>query len=257
MNGQDKHANLDYYDRLFRTRKRFDQLQNNELYRQLAQDARQGTDQKRALDLGCGSGTQSFFLKEQGFSVVAADLSFEATKLTKENANKSGWLLPVVRADAEMLPFKDSSIDACVCSMLLHHFKILEHVAAELRRVVRPGGVIVAVDANAHNPFVRFFFNVVHRVSPRPHMTRNQRALRSSEIERVFAKYEFGDFRFRSLTTALRRDWLGNSLGGTLNFYTRAIVLRMTDLLLPPLCRGNALISVFRRFPDRQQCVGE
>jgi len=246
-NAQDKKAEQQYYDELFLARRRFDQFPTEDLYRELATEARQGTSGNCALDLGCGSGTQSFHLIQQGFSVIAADLSVEATRLTKAGAQSKGLSVQVLRTDAEALPMADASFDACVCSNLLHHFKTLDRVAAELSRVVRPGGVVVAVDANAHNPFSYLFFNVIHRIRPFGHLTLNQRALHTREIRETFAKYGFTDFRFRSTTTQLKRDWLGASFLFTLNFYARAALLRLSNLLLPPLSRGNVLISVFKR----------
>lgn len=249
MSGQDKAAEQNFYDGLFKSRGRFDQFQG-EIYEQVAAEARRATKGTVALDLGCGSGTQSLCLMDQGFFVIAADLSFEAAKLSKANANKADRSLWVINADAEFLPFPDASIDACVCSLLLHHFKTLERVAAELQRVVRPGGVVIATDANEHNPFVWLFFNVIHRLHPLSWVTPNQRALGCEEIARTFGRFGFGDFRFSSFTTELRRDWLGNSLGFTLNFYARAFLMGVSRLVLPRLSRGNGLLTVARRLPE-------
>ncbi len=83
MIGQDKTSEQKFYDVLFQTRQRFDQFQN-EIYERIAMEARIGTNGGVALDLGCGSGIQSLCLIGQGFSVVAADLSIEATKLAKK-----------------------------------------------------------------------------------------------------------------------------------------------------------------------------
>jgi ubiquinone/menaquinone biosynthesis C-methylase UbiE len=243
---QDKPAERAYYDALFQTRKRFDQFQE-EIYRQIAEEARRGTSGRQALEIGCGSGVQALCLMEQGFSVVAADLSLEATKVARRTADSAGRTLAVVNADAELLPVRDASVDACICGLLLHHFRSLEQIAGEIRRVVRPGGVVVAIDANAHNPFCWLFFNVVHRRRPIKRLTPNQRALWRSEIESVFGKAGFQDFRFSSVGSRLRKDWLGKSLGSNLNYYTRATVLGLSNLVLPQISRGNMLLSVFRR----------
>ncbi len=249
MEAQDKRAEQQYYDQLFRTRKRFDQFPSNELYDQIAAEARRLTTGQQALDLGCGSGTQTLALWGQGFHVVSADLSEEAVKVTRATCEQVNRPAQVIRTDAERLPFPDASLDACICSMLLHHFKTLDGIAVELERVMRPGGVVLAFDANAHNPFVWLFFNVVHALRPLPHLTKNQRALTRQEIESVFGKHGFGAFRFSSKTTVLKRDWLGKSFANTLNFYTREALVRLSHLVLPGLSRGNGLLSVFQKMP--------
>ncbi len=246
MSAQDKHAEQAYYDNLFSRRKRFDQFQNS-IYERLASEARSRTKGTMALDIGCGAGNQSLCLINEGFAVVSADLSMEAVKVTRDYLGESGKQAMAVNADAESLPLPDNSVDVCICGLLLHHFRNLDKVAAEIRRVVRPGGVVVAIDANAHNPFAWLFFNVVHRLKPLPHLTPNQRALWASEIRRSFGPLGFEDFEFDSMTSDLKKDWLGDSLGARLNFYTRRAVLAASNALLPKISTGNMLISVFRR----------
>jgi ubiquinone/menaquinone biosynthesis C-methylase UbiE len=152
-----------------------------------------------------------------------------------------------MNADAEHIPVRDGSFDACICGLLLHHFTDMDAVAAEVRRVVRPGGVVVALDANAHNPPTWMFLNVVHRLKPLGGLTPNQRALRASEIRAVFGRHGFEDFHFESVTSEMRKDWLGNSIGARVNYYTRAALLGASNALLPQIARGNMLLSVFRR----------
>lgn len=253
---QDKASERQYYDELFAARKRFDQFTDDRLYEAVASAARQGTTGLVALDLGCGSGTQAVCLMKQGFAVVSADLSFEATKLCLAKTSRSSGMLGVVNADAETLPFRDGSVDACICSLFLHHFSSLETVAAELRRIVRPGGIVLATDANAHNPFVWLFFNVMHRMHRLSWLTPNQRALWRSDIADCFGRHGFGDFEFSSFSTELRRDWLGASAAFSVNYHTRQALLTLSRLVLPPLSRGNGLLSTFRRLPPDTGTAG-
>lgn len=242
---QDKPAERRFYDDLFRRRGRFDQF-NESVYERIALEARTNARGDRLLELGCGSGTQAHYLLRAGFSVVALDLSSEAVSLARRSVIERGGTLPSVNADAEHLPIGTATVDVCVCGLLLHHFRSLDLVASEIRRVLRPGGLLVAIDANAHQPFAWLFLNVLHRLKPLPGLTPNQRALWSSEIVDVFGRRGFRDFRFSSITSELRRDWLGTSLAGTMNYYSRAAVLGLSRFLLPEISQGNMLISVCR-----------
>ncbi len=242
---QDKVSERAFYDELFARRGRFDQFDPS-VYQRLARAARERTNGAQAIDIGCGSGTQAVALAEQGFNVLALDLSWEAVRLTHQNCT-SEPKIEVVCADAEHLPVPDRSVDACVCGLLLHHFKDLDLIADELERIVRPGGVVVTLDANAHNPFVWMFLNVIHRLKPLKRLTPNQRALWQGEIRRVFQDRGFTGFEFAAFSTRLKQDWLGGSLGAKLNFHTRAAVLRMSEMVLPQISRGNVLMGVFSK----------
>jgi ubiquinone/menaquinone biosynthesis C-methylase UbiE len=244
--GQDKESERRFYDELFKRRKRFDQFQD-EIYSGIAADARGAAPGDRVLDLGCGSGTQSLCLARAGFRVTAADLSTEAVKLTQSALEGIGGPHVAIHADAEHLPLEDGSMDACVCSLLWHHFSDLRPVAKELARVLKPGAPLIAIDANAHNPFAFLFLNVVHKLHPLAGLTPNQRAIGRAEIQRVFGAAGFENFRFHSITSDLRRDWLGESLGAQLNFYARRTVLAISRLVLPEIAQGNILYSAMRR----------
>ncbi|HEX6316739.1 MAG TPA: methyltransferase domain-containing protein [Gemmatimonadaceae bacterium] len=246
--GQDKDSEQRFYDELFSRRDRFDQFQPD-IYAGIAADARREAPGNRALDLGCGSGTQAVFLAQQGFNVTAIDLSAEAVRLTERALSQTGGSHRVLQGDAENLPIENASIDACVCSLLWHHFSDLGPISRELARVLVPGAPLIAIDANAHNPFAFLFFNVVHRLRPLGGLTPNQRAIGRSEVVRVFSDAGFEGFRFRSLTSELRRDWLGQSLGARLNFYTRRAVLGLSRLVMPKIAHGNILYSAMRRSP--------
>ena len=247
--GQDKDSERAYYDQLFKKRGRFDQFQND-IYGRIAAEARRGTTGNRAVELGCGSGVQAGLLMEQGFTVTALDLSIEATRVARRTVAESGKTLAVVNGDAEHIPVKDGTVDACICGLLLHHFTRLDGVASEIRRIMKPGGVVVAIDANGYQPFAFLFFNIIHRLRPLKGLTPNQRAIRPGEIREVFARHGFADFSFASLTSQLRRDWLGTSVRASMNYYSRAAVLGLSRLLLPRIAQGNMLLSTFRRLPD-------
>ncbi|HZR38668.1 MAG TPA: methyltransferase domain-containing protein, partial [Ktedonobacteraceae bacterium] len=51
---------------------------------------------------------------------------------------------------AEHLPIETASVDVVMCHMLLHHVLSPKQVLREMRRVVRPGGYLIIVDAYHH-----------------------------------------------------------------------------------------------------------
>ncbi len=242
---QEKGKEQDYYNRMFAERGRFDQFQRA-IYETLASEVKALAKGTSVVELGCGSGLQAMCLADEGFTVFPCDLSFQATKVARETARSLNRDLPVTNADAEALPVRSNSMDAALCGLLLHHFLDFSKVAAEVRRVIKPGAVVVAVDANGYNPFSHLFFNVVHRIRRIGLLTENQRAIRGAEIRRVFGALGFVDFKFYSLTSDLKRDWLPKGVAMSLNHFTRALVLKLSRLVLPQVAQGNMLVAVFR-----------
>ena len=98
---------------------------------------------KRVLDLGCRSGalTQHFL---DGNTVVGLDVDAAAL----EKAAALG-IEPVQANVEEPLPFEDASFDAVVAGELFEHLLFPDALVAEIRRVLRPGGVLVGSVPNA------------------------------------------------------------------------------------------------------------
>ena len=108
-----------------------------------------GRDQRdlRLLDLACGSGA---FLENLAATfprarLMGADLS---TSYLAE-ARRASKVEALVQANAERLPFADASLDAVTCIYLFHELppRVRPRVAAEIARVLKPGGVLAFADS--------------------------------------------------------------------------------------------------------------
>lgn len=89
------------------------------------------------LDVGCGTGATTAFLG-RGHRVVGCDLEPEALRLAATRG-----LERLVLARAERLPFREGSFDIVMALDVLEHHDDDSAVAAELARVVRPGGIVL------------------------------------------------------------------------------------------------------------------
>jgi ubiquinone/menaquinone biosynthesis C-methylase UbiE len=90
--------------------------------------------------------------------------------------------------DVERMTFADESFDIAVCRFAFHHFPQPANVLAEMRRVVRTGGVVVIVDMVAAEDVARAeYHNRVERLCDPSHA----RALPASEFERMFKEQKF------------------------------------------------------------------
>lgn len=107
---------------------------------------------RRILDAGCGSGPLAAELVARGADVFGLDGSPAMVELARR---RLGEVVPLTVHDlAEPLPYEDESFDDVVASLVLHYLQDWEGPLAEIRRVLKPGGRLVA---SINHPFVRQF----------------------------------------------------------------------------------------------------
>lgn len=95
---------------------------------------------RTVLDLACGSGAVSRELAATDRTVIGIDLSEAELALAAERGPG-----PWVRGDIRRLPFAGCSVDAVTASLGLVVVPELSRVLSEVARVLKPGGVLVAI----------------------------------------------------------------------------------------------------------------
>ena len=93
---------------------------------------------QRVLEVGVGTGRVAVTLD---VPVVGLDLSRPMMEVLRTKTSA----IPLVEGDATALPFPDDCVDAAYVAHVLHLIPAWEDALAELVRVVRPGGAVLAV----------------------------------------------------------------------------------------------------------------
>lgn len=107
--------------------------------RQVTLDAVAEVEPRRVLEVGCGPGWASERIAaELGAEVVAVDQSERMVELARARR------VDARVGDVQALPFPDASFDCALAAWMLYHVPDLERGLAELARVLRPGGRLVA-----------------------------------------------------------------------------------------------------------------
>jgi ubiquinone/menaquinone biosynthesis C-methylase UbiE len=119
------------------------------------------------LDVGCGTGSLAIAAKRcigPTGTVYGIDASPEMLARAGKKARKAGIEVVFKHAVAEALPFPDAHFDAVLTTVMLHHLphKARQQCACEIRRVLKPGGRVLAVDFGGSARGRRGFFAHFH-----------------------------------------------------------------------------------------------
>ena len=98
------------------------------------------------LEIGCGTGHWTAYFAEKGFRVTATDVADEMMQLAQaKNLPGVTWM----KADVTQLPFGDESFDQVAVITALEFCGNIEQAFVEMKRVLKPGGWLIAGCLNA------------------------------------------------------------------------------------------------------------
>jgi len=100
---------------------------------------------RQALDLGVGTGHDAVFLIQQGFDVIAIDISPTAVRLARENASDHGLFAFFQVGDIRHIPVEDHWVDFTNDRGCFHLLDPQDQpqAAAEIVRVMKPRGLFL------------------------------------------------------------------------------------------------------------------
>jgi SAM-dependent methyltransferase len=95
---------------------------------------------KRVLEVGCGWGWLAERIRDEtDAQVVAVDIAPRMVELARERS------VDARVGDVQALALADGALDAAVAAWMLYHVPDLDRGLAELARVLRPGGLLLAI----------------------------------------------------------------------------------------------------------------
>ena len=112
-------------------------------------------DGHRVLDVGCGTGNllRATGKRHRNVELVGVDPDLKMLARAERKIRRAGLAARLDRGFAQELAFPDASFDVVFSSLMLHHLETSskDEMLAEVRRVLRPDGVLVLADAVLHD----------------------------------------------------------------------------------------------------------
>jgi ubiquinone/menaquinone biosynthesis C-methylase UbiE len=166
---------------------------------------------ERVLEVGCGTGSLTFPLAERAAIASLDAIDYEPQFVEAAKARNINPRINIEKGDACNLQFPDRAFDRALSMLVLHFVADPHRAIAEMRRVVRLGGVIAATvwDNFGGQPASRLFWDTVAAIEPRA-LERRGGALirlmtRPGEMREAFERAELVEVA--EITLIVRMDF--------------------------------------------------
>jgi len=149
-------------------------------------------DGERILDVGCGTGSLTFTLAKIASLAEIAAIDYSPVFVEEAIRRNTNPRIKIQRADVCALPFEDAEFDRALALLVLHFVPEAGKAVAEMRRTVRPGGVVAAAvwDHLGGMPGMRMMVDTVAVLSERGRQLRSrycfQPMMLPGEMKRTF-----------------------------------------------------------------------
>jgi len=161
---------------------------------------------QRVIEYGCGLGRLSILLARSGARVSTFDISAGSVEVAREQARIHGVesQIDFVVSPAENLPYEDASFDIAFGKAVLHHVEPIAG-AAELARVLRPGGRGAFSEPLGTNPIVKAVRD--HLPYPHKHERGADIPLRNSDVTAWMAPFSEAEITGIQLLSMVERGF--------------------------------------------------
>lgn len=162
---------------------------------------------EKVLDFGCGAGSVVKNLRDDGYDAYGCDINFKSDEneqalqmqvQVQVQMQEQGFLRKI-STEPYLLPFDDNSFSVVISDQVFEHVSDYQTVLAEIRRVMKPGGVSLHIFPSRWRPIEPHLFIPLGGVfRPKPWLwlwallgVRNQyqHDLTASEVVQVDADY--------------------------------------------------------------------
>lgn len=154
------------------------------------------------LDYACGNGLETIKAARMGAALaIGIDVSNVSIQNGRDVAANEGLSdrCVFIEGDCENTGLPDGSVDAILCSYMLHHLD-LNYAYPEMRRILKPGGVVLACEALNYNPIIKAY----RKLTPEMRTEwEKEHILSLKHVRQAKAYFNVGEIRYWHLFSVL------------------------------------------------------
>jgi len=139
----EKTSSIDHWEKFWKDKERIEEVYSNDdrIYLNLCKVT--AVANTKILEVGAGSGRDSFQFARENATVYVLDYSSQALRIVKNLNVQNERGVHLIQGDARLIPIPDETLDIVFHQGLLEHFKDPMPLLNEQFRVLKPGGLVL------------------------------------------------------------------------------------------------------------------
>lgn len=134
-------------------------------WRRISVDLLKGYPSDRILDLACGTADMCLLMADKlnPAEIIGIDISQEMLRVGRQKVDAKGFgrLVRLETGDSSALNFPSDCFDILTVAFGIRNFEKLSESIQEMNRVLKPGGVLLIVEANEpKNKMMKFLYKI-------------------------------------------------------------------------------------------------
>ena len=109
---------------------------------------------KKVLDVGCGTGSLSYYIAQEGANLIGIDLSENLIEYCEEQSKNLGLSIEFRVMNAQIPDFEENSFDIILGSRIIHHLPDVDLFFTVCKRLLKKNGFIAFIEPLKKNPVV-------------------------------------------------------------------------------------------------------
>lgn len=115
------------------------------------------------LDIGCGNGNKTLrfsnLLGLKKENINGTDINLWGPY--KQDQTSYNFNFKLILKDGK-LDYSDNSFDLVTCFLMLHHVNDLKQLIKEIKRILKPNGVLLIIEHDCHDDYDKLILNILH-----------------------------------------------------------------------------------------------
>lgn len=137
-------------------------LKYNKIMKILGRDIDKSSKKLKYIDIGCGSGNKTYKISKKIGLLNKNTYGADIEKWGPYKQDKLNHKFNFVKIKGNKINTGTDYYDLATCILMLHHVNDLDDFLKEIKRILKPGGILIMIEHNIYDDYDHLILDMLH-----------------------------------------------------------------------------------------------